>query len=179
VCPFRQSLAYRPRLFFYLEEVEELQDAAVFAGSKINAELEKKKKMRSKIYFSESEEPGLRGRLMLGALVTATILTSISGVVPVETRSISRRLVKRSFTNPFAYFHLTTLSHCCRKEGRICYHADNVLVHVPFDDEGTPPFPMHQQARSPVRLPTSSLVTDNERLCACCSLGLVCLPEEA
>lgn len=48
------ALAYCPRLF-YLEEVEELytQDAAVFAGRRLHAELEKRKTKTGKIYFSK------------------------------------------------------------------------------------------------------------------------------
>ncbi|MFN9959606.1 MAG: Dna2/Cas4 domain-containing protein, partial [bacterium] len=66
------------------------------------------------------------------------------------------------------------------QEGRIRYHADNVLVHVTLDDEGRQLVrdaiarSKYLQA-SPCRPP----VTDNERLCGRCSLSTVCLPEEA
>jgi CRISP-associated protein Cas1 len=55
------ALAYCPRLF-YLEEVEELytQDAAVFAGCRLHAELEKQEDEDWEDPFLESEELGLR-----------------------------------------------------------------------------------------------------------------------
>jgi CRISP-associated protein Cas1 len=58
------ALAYCPRLF-YLEEVEELytQDAAVFAGRRLHAELEKQEDEEWEELFLVSEELGLRGRL--------------------------------------------------------------------------------------------------------------------
>jgi CRISPR-associated protein Cas1 len=58
------ALAYCPRLF-YLEEVEELytQDAAVFAGRRLHAELEKNEDEEWDELFLESEELGLRGRV--------------------------------------------------------------------------------------------------------------------
>lgn len=58
------ALAYCPRLY-YLEEVEELytQDAAVFAGRRLHAELEKKEEEDWEDLFLTSEELGLRGRV--------------------------------------------------------------------------------------------------------------------
>jgi CRISPR-associated protein Cas1 len=65
-------------------------------------------------------------------------------------------------------------------EGRIRYHADNVLVHVPVDDAGRAAVreAIHQ-ARSLRQSTHRPPVTDNERLCTRCSLAPVCLPEEA
>lgn len=66
------------------------------------------------------------------------------------------------------------------KEGRIRYHTDNVLVHVTLDDMGRSAV---QEAIQKARELKQSMyrppVTDNERLCARCSLAPVCLPEEA
>src|SRR3989442_9925298 len=65
-------------------------------------------------------------------------------------------------------------------EGRIRYHADNVMVRVPIDDAA---FDDLKKAIARARLLQSSVerppVTDNERLCVKCSLAPVCLPEEA
>ena len=65
-------------------------------------------------------------------------------------------------------------------EGRIRYHADNVLVHIPFDDEAkkivTDAVATARQIRTSTQRPP---VTENERLCTRCSLSPVCLPEEA
>ena len=65
-------------------------------------------------------------------------------------------------------------------EGRIRYHADNVMVRVPIDDAA-----LHdlKEAIRRARILQSSIerppVTENERLCVKCSLAPVCLPEEA
>jgi len=65
-------------------------------------------------------------------------------------------------------------------EGRVRYHADNVMVRVPIDDQA-----LHdlKQSISRARVLQSTIerppVTENERLCVKCSLAPVCLPEEA
>ena len=65
-------------------------------------------------------------------------------------------------------------------EGRIRYHADNVMVRVPID---TAAFDDLKKAIARARFLQSSVerppVTENERLCVKCSLAPVCLPEEA
>jgi CRISPR-associated protein Cas1 len=65
-------------------------------------------------------------------------------------------------------------------EGRVRYHADNVLVHVPFDDAARADLgkaiARARELQATVERPP---VAENERLCAKCSLAPVCLPEEA
>jgi len=65
-------------------------------------------------------------------------------------------------------------------EGRIRYHADNVMVRVPIDEAA---FDDLKKAIGRARFLQSNLerppVTENERLCVKCSLAPVCLPEEA
>jgi CRISPR-associated protein Cas1 len=65
-------------------------------------------------------------------------------------------------------------------EGRIRYHADNVMVRVPIDDAA---FDDLKKAIARARILQGSIerppVTENERLCVKCSLAPVCLPEEA
>src|SRR6266545_2308865 len=65
-------------------------------------------------------------------------------------------------------------------EGRIRYHADNVMVRVPID---TAAFADLKKANARSRVLQGSIerppVTENERLCVKCSLAPVCLPEEA
>jgi CRISP-associated protein Cas1 len=65
-------------------------------------------------------------------------------------------------------------------EGRIRYHADNVMVRVPIDDGA---FDDLKKAIARARVLQGSIerppVTENERLCVKCSLAPVCLPEEA
>jgi CRISPR-associated protein Cas1 len=177
------ALAYCPRLF-YLEEVEELytQDAAVFAGRRLHAELEKQEEEEWEELFLESEELGLRGRV--DALRTRDRQT-----IPYEHKRGRSHRDENNMPQAWESDRLQILAYACLiesalgipiSEGRIRYHADNVLVHVPLTDEGRAAVrEAIQQAR---HLRTSTHrppVTDNERMCARCSLAPVCLPEEA
>ncbi|MCI0465050.1 MAG: type I-MYXAN CRISPR-associated endonuclease Cas1 [Gemmataceae bacterium] len=64
-------------------------------------------------------------------------------------------------------------------EGRIRYHAANLTVRVPIDDQARADL---SQAIAEARRLRTSLerppIADNDRLCARCSLAPVCLPEE-
>ncbi len=64
-------------------------------------------------------------------------------------------------------------------EGRIHYHAANVTVRVPIDEQARADLraaiATAQRLRASVDRPP---ITDNERLCEKCSLAPVCLPEE-
>jgi CRISPR-associated protein Cas1 len=177
------ALAYCPRLF-YLEEVEELytQDAAVFAGRRLHTELEKQEDEDWEDLFLESEELGLRGRL-------DALRTRDGQTIPYEHKR--GRCHRDDNKQPQAWesdrlqilayaFLLESALGITVTEGRIRYHADNVLVHVPFDDTGRA---MVQEAIEQAHILRQSThrppVTDNERLCARCSLAPVCLPEEA
>ncbi|MBW4635475.1 MAG: type I-MYXAN CRISPR-associated endonuclease Cas1 [Iphinoe sp. HA4291-MV1] len=177
------ALAYCPRLF-YLEEVEELytQDAAVFAGRRLHTELEKQEDEEWEELFLESEELGLRGRL-------DALRTRDGQKIPYEHK---RGRCHRDGNNQpqawesdklqilaYAYLLESALGITV-KEGRIRYHADNVLVHVPLDNSGRAAVQEAiQQARVLRQSTHRPPVTDNERLCARCSLAPVCLPEEA
>lgn len=177
------ALAYCPRLF-YLEEVEELytQDAAVFAGRRLHAELEKQEDEEWKELFLVSEEYGIRGRV-------DALRTREGETIPYEHKRGKCHRDENNQPQPWDSDRLQILAYCCLlesslgipiNEGRIRYHADNVLVHVPLDDNGrlmvreavTKAFELKQSTYRPP-------VTDNERLCSRCSLAPVCLPEEA
>jgi len=177
------ALAYCPRLF-YLEEVEELytQDAAVFAGRRLHVELEKQEDEEWEELFLESAELGLRGRV-------DALRTRDGQTIPYEHKR--GRSYRDDHNQPQAWEsdRLQILAYACLiesalgipiPEGRIRYHADNVLIHIVLDDAGRGAVrEAIQEARS---LRTSAYrppVTDNERLCARCSLAPVCLPEEA
>lgn len=177
------ALAYCPRLF-YLEEVEELytQDAAVFAGRRLHVEIEKQEDEDWEELFLGSEELGLRGRV--------DALRSRDGqTIPYEHKR--GRSCRDANNQPQAWEsdRLQVLAYACLlesalgipiQEGRIRYHADNVLVHVPLDDSGRETVrEAIQQARSLRASTHRPPVTDNERLCTRCSLAPVCLPEEA
>ena len=177
------ALAYCPRLY-YLEEVEELytQDAAVFAGRRLHAELEKKEEEDWEDLFLSSEELGLRGRV-------DALRTRDGQTIPYEHKR--GRCHRDENKHPLAWEsdRLQILAYCYLiksalgikvTEGRIRYHADNVLVHVPFDEEGKKvvenAIANARQIRTSTQRPP---VTENERLCTRCSLSPVCLPEEA
>jgi CRISPR-associated protein Cas1 len=177
------ALAYCPRLF-YLEEVEELytQDAAVFAGRRLHVELEKQEGEDWEELFLESQELGLRGKV-------DALRTRDGQTIPYEHK---RGRCQRDEDNQpqawesdrlqiLAYAYLLELAlGIVIAEGRIRYHADNVMVRVLLDEAGKADvraaIARARQLRQSHQRPP---VTDNERLCARCSLAPVCLPEEA
>lgn len=177
------ALAYCPRLF-YLEEVEELytQDAAVFAGRRLHAELEKQEEEEWEELLLESEELGLRGRV-------DALRTRDGQTIPYEHKRGRSRRDEKNKPQAWESDKLQVLAYAYLiesalgipiSEGRIRYHADNVLVHVPLTDEGRAAVrDAIQQARDLRTSTHRPPVTDNERMCARCSLAPVCLPEEA
>ncbi|KAF3886467.1 MULTISPECIES: type I-MYXAN CRISPR-associated endonuclease Cas4/Cas1 [Nostocales] len=177
------ALAYCPRLF-YLEEVEELytQDAAVFAGRRLHAELEKQEDEDWEELFLTSEVLGIRGRV-------DALRTREGETIPYEHKRGRCHRDENKQPQAWESDKLQILAYCCLlesslgihiKEGRIRYHADNVLVRIPLDDLGRSAV---REAIEKARHLKQSIhrppITDNERLCARCSLSPVCLPEEA
>lgn len=177
------ALAYCPRLF-YLEEVEELytQDAAVFAGRRLHTELERKEGEDWEELYLESEDLGLRGRV-------DALRNRDRSLIPYEHKRGRCRRGEDDRPEAWESDRLQTLAYCYLiemalsatvREGCIRYHADNVLVRVPFDAAGRAE--VRRQIARARELQKASLrppVTDNERLCGRCSLAPVCLPEEA
>ncbi|MBE9080157.1 type I-MYXAN CRISPR-associated endonuclease Cas1 [Romeria aff. gracilis LEGE 07310] len=176
------ALNYCQRLY-YLEEVEELytQDAAVFAGRRLHVELEKNEGDEWHQLVLESADLGLRGKV-------DALRTRNGQTIPCEHK---RRRCYRDQNNKSQAWQsdrIQVLAYACLieaelgitvPEGRIRYHADNVLVHVPLDEKARQDVrdSIHQARQlrlSPERPP----VTSNERLCVRCSLAPVCLPEE-
>lgn len=178
------ALAYCPRLY-YLEEVEELytQDAAVFAGRRLHAELEKQQDEEDwEELFLTSEELGIRGRV-------DALHTRNGETIPYEHKRGKCYRDENKQPQAWESDKIQILAYACLlesaldipiKEGRIRYHADNILVHVPFDDAGrTTVRQAIEKARKLRESTHRPPVTDNERLCPRCSLSPVCLPEEA
>ena len=177
------ALAYCPRLF-YLEEVEQLytQDAAVFAGRRLHTQIERQEDEEWEELFLESEELGLRGRL-------DALRTRDGQTIPYEHKRGRAHRDENKQPQAWESDRLQILAYAYLlesargitvKEGRIRYHADNVLVHVPLDNSGRATVRQAiQQARTLRQSTHRPPVTDNERLCARCSLATVCLPEEA
>ena len=177
------AMAYCQRLY-YLEEVEELytQDAAVFAGRRLHVELENEDDGEWEDLFLESVELGLRGRV-------DALRTRVGQTIPYEHKR--GRCDRDEHKQPQAWDsdRIQILAYACLlemalgitvAEGRIRYHADNVLVRVPMNNAArTEVRTAIDQARQ-LRVSTyRPPVTDNERLCTRCSLAPVCLPEEA
>lgn len=176
------ALHYCPRLY-YLEEVEELytQDAAVFAGRRLHVELERKEEGEWQSLVLENAALGLRGKV-------DALRTRDGQTIPYEHKR--GRCFRDGENRPQAWQsdRIQVLAYACLieaelgitvPEGRVRYHADNVLVHVPLtaaarQEVRASVVRARELRRSTVRPP----VTTNERLCGRCSLAPVCLPEE-
>jgi CRISPR-associated protein Cas1 len=177
------AFAYCPRLF-YLEEVEELytQDAAVFAGRRLHEEIEAEEGEEWLDLYLEDEILGLRGRV--------DALRHRDGqTIPYEHKRGRCHRDENKQPQAWESDKLQILAYCCLleaalnitiAEGRIRYHADNVLIHVPLDDAGRKWVKESiQQAQELKKSAYRPSVTTNEHLCSRCSLAPVCLPEEA
>jgi CRISPR-associated protein Cas1 len=178
------ALAYCERLF-YLENVEHLRvaDERVFAGRRLHVELERKEDEGDVLTMTlESARWGLVGKV-------DCIRRRDGMLIPYEHK---RGRAARSAAGEakawwsdelqiFAYAALLE-EHSGKTitEGRIRYHADNVMVRVVIDDDA---WRLLAEAVGRARELQISIerppVTPNERLCAKCSLAPVCLPEEA
>ncbi|MDX2033399.1 MAG: type I-MYXAN CRISPR-associated endonuclease Cas1 [Blastocatellia bacterium] len=178
------ALAYCERLF-YLENVEQLRvaDARVYAGRRLHVEIEKKEDDGEVLQLTlESERWGLIGKV-------DCIRRRDGMLIPYEHK---RGRAARDMDGKqaawwsdklqvFAYAALIE-EHSGQTvtEGRIRYHADNVMVRVTIDDDAWRLLAesigrARELQASTVRPPVAA----NERLCAKCSLAPVCLPEEA
>lgn len=178
------ALGFCERLF-YLEEVEHIQVAneQVFAGRRLHVELERKEDEGEVLTMTlESQRWGLIGKV-------DCIRRRDGQLIPYEHK---RGRAARSSTGEaeawwndklqvFAYAALVE-EHSGKTitEGRIRYHADNVMVRVVIDDDA---WRLLAEAVARARELQASVerppVTANERLCAKCSLAPICLPEEA
>ena len=177
------ALAYCERLF-YLEEVEEMRvaDARVYAGRRLHVEIERDEEGDWHTLELESAALGLRGKV--------DCLRKRDGVlIPYEhKRGRSARSVEGT---PQAWgsdrIQITAYAALVAEhtgqmipEARVRYHADNVTVRVPIDEQALADLRRaidraHELQATIERPP----VATNERLCAKCSLAPVCLPEEA
>ena len=178
------ALAYCERLF-YLENVEFLRvaDERVYAGRRLHVELEREEDEGDLLTLQlESAHLGLMGKV--------DCLRRRDGkMIPYEHK---RGRSARSQTGEaeawpsdqlqvYAYAALVEEhSGLSVSEGRIRYHADNVMVRVPINEEShrllREAIARARQLQASVTRPP---VTPNERLCVKCSLAPVCLPEEA
>lgn len=175
------ALLYCRRLF-YLEEVEEIRvaDASVYAGRELHASIAADEDGEWCSLEFESGRLGLTGKI--------DCLRRRDGIlIPYEhKRGLCRRESGKADVWPSdrvqAAAYAMLLADATGQsvpEARVHYHADNVTVRVPIDDETWQEVvdAIHeaQQLRGSIERPP---ITDNERLCARCSLAPVCLPEE-
>lgn len=178
------ALAYCERLF-YLENVEHLRvaDERVYAGRRLHVELEREEDKEEWLTLDlESERWGLKGRI-------DCVRRRDGQVVPYEHKRgrSARGADRRSAAWPSDRVQIIAYAALVEEqtgrevsEGRVRYHADNVLVHVPFDEAARAELEMAigraRELQATVERPP---VAENERLCVKCSLAPVCLPEEA
>ncbi len=178
------ALAYCERLF-YLEEVENLRiaDGRVYAGRRLHVELERLEDEDEWLRLNlESERWGLMGKV-------DCVRRRDGMLIPYEHKKGRSAVSATGLPEAWASDRLQVIAyaalveeHSGRKvtEGRIRYHASNVMVRVPIDEEAledlTKAIARARELQDTVERPP---VTENERLCVKCSLAPVCLPEEA
>ena len=178
------ALAYCERLF-YLEEVENVRvaDERVYAGRRLHVELEREEDEEEWLTLDlESERWGLKGRI-------DCVKRRDGQIVPYEHKRgrSARGADGRPAAWPSDRVQIIAYAALVEEqtgrevsEGRVRYHADNVLVHVPFDEaaraELERAIARARELQATVERPP---VAENERLCVKCSLAPVCLPEEA
>jgi len=178
------ALAYCERLF-YLEEVENLRvaDERVYAGRRLHVELERLEDEDEWLRLNlESEKWGLMGKV-------DCVRRRDGMLIPYEHKKGRSAVSATGLPEAWASDRLQVIAyaalveeHSGRKvtEGRIRYHASNVMVRVPIDDEAledlSKAIARARELQDTVERPP---VTENERLCVKCSLAPVCLPEEA
>lgn len=177
------ALAYCERLF-YLEEVERIQiaDDAIYAGRTLHEQLAASEQEKGKWCVMELADE------TLGLVGKVDCLKRWDGAwIPYEhKRGHPRRDNETTTAWPSDVLQVTAYAmlleaHTGRPvtEGRIRYHAANITVRVPIDEQARQA--VHKavararELRSLVQRPP---VTDNDRLCIRCSLAPVCLPEE-
>jgi CRISPR-associated protein Cas1 len=178
------ALAYCERLF-YLEEVENVcvADERVYAGRRLHVELGREEDEEEWLTLDlESERWGLKGRI-------DCVRRRDGRIVPYEHKR--GRSARGAEGRPAAWpsDRVQVIAYAALveeqtgrevSEGRVRYHADDALVHVPFDEaaraELERAIARARELQATVERPP---VAENERLCVKCSLAPVCLPEEA
>ena len=178
------ALAYCERLF-YLEEVENLRvaDERVYAGRRLHAEIAREEDDGERLTLSlESERWGLVGKV-------DCVRRRDGMLIPYEHKRGRSAQSREGAAEAWPSDRIQVIAYAALleehnghpiTEGRVRYHADNVMVRVPID---APARADLQHAIDRARALQNAIerppVADNERLCVRCSLAPVCLPEEA
>lgn len=175
------ALVYCERLF-YLEEVERIRtaDAAVYAGRRLHAELEREEGDVAERHTLSSERLGITGKM--------DVLRRRDGVlIPHEHKrgrsagtKGNREAWQTDRVQIGAYALLVEEAFGVTiREGRVRYHSDAVTIRVPIDEAlRRDVFAAIERAKTLREQVERPPLTDNERLCVRCSLQSVCLPEE-
>jgi len=178
------ALAYCERLF-YLEEVEEIRvaDERVYAGRTLHEQIRAQEEEDGGEWTSRelsSEKLGLTGK--------ADCLRKRDGeLIPYEhKRGRAMRDGKKACAWPSDILQVCAYAMMLEEEtgqtiaeARIRYHADNVTVRVPVDEQARQKVEAAiRRARQLRESASRPPVTANDRLCIRCSLAQVCLPEE-
>ncbi len=176
------ALAYFPRLF-YLEEVEEIRvaDDRVYAGRELHAGLEADDDGEWTSLELSSDSWGLTGKV-------DCLRRRDGSFIPYEHKrgKPARDDQGKAIAWPSDRLQIAAYTVLIEEamgqpiaEGRVRYHAANVTVRVPVDEQARADLreaiALAKRLRESVERPP---ITDNERLCARCSLAPVCLPEE-
>ena len=176
------ALAYCPRQY-YLQHVEGIHEANadIYSGLRLHTELERKGGEDWQQLVLENEQLGLRGKV-------DALKTRAGQTIPYEHKK--GRSYRDQNNQPqawesdriqilaYAYLIETELGITV-PEGRIRYHTDNALVHIPFDKQGRQDvlaaIAQARQLQTSLERPP---ITSNQQLCTRCSLATVCLPAE-
>ncbi|MGI8469724.1 MAG: type I-MYXAN CRISPR-associated endonuclease Cas1 [Pyrinomonadaceae bacterium] len=178
------ALAYCERLFF-LEEVEQMKvaDERVYAGRTLHVEIERDEDEDEILTLKlESETYGLVGKV-------DCIRRRSGQIIPYEHKRGRSARGADGTAETWGSDRIQIIAYCLLveehsgreiTEGRVRYHADNVMVRVAIDEQARADF---QDSLNRARELQTNIerppVTPNERLCVKCSLAPVCLPEEA
>lgn len=171
------ALTYCERLY-YLQHVEDIStpDDKVHAGRTLHeAELDRTRDWQSLELASESW--GIRGKADFARYRDGNLVA----IEHKKGRSKGNHAWDTDILQVTAYAVLLE-EHFGKAvpEGRIRYHATNKTVRVTVDDAARDRLRASiSRARELSRSLQRPPVTDNENLCAKCSLAPVCLPEES
>jgi len=176
------ALGYCQRLF-YLEEVEEVRvaDARVFAGRELHASLEADEEGEQMSLELSSDKLGIFGKV-------DCLRRRDGSYLPYEHKRGRPHHQDDGKYTAWPSDRLQIIAYAVLlqetfgqdiPEGRVRYHAANITVRVPIDqqarDDLLKAIATAQTLRASVERPP---ITDNEKLCEKCSLAPVCLPEE-
>jgi CRISPR-associated protein Cas1 len=176
-----KALFYCPRQF-YLQEVEGIHtpNADIYSGLRLHTELEREGGEAWQHYVLENTRLGLCGKV-------DALKTEAGHTIPYEHKKGRCFRGDHNKAQAWPGDRIQVLAYALLleaelgksvPEGRIRYHADNVLVHVPLDkaarSDVSDAIAQAQQLQTSTTRPP---IATNENLCTRCSVAEACLPE--